>query len=307
MPDRTVAALAILALAASMSACSYANMGPGEQAVVQDGYWMIPTDPKLTGCIQPERSQNEITNHVYRYPARQISWDATGDPGSERGPYVVVSSAKAPADMNVPVVVTFDLTTDCEKLKQFHRDFGTKYSGWLNEDGSVSEGWTELLNYVVGQPLQDTLNAVAQKYTWQQIWNDEAARTEFRNALLNTLPNASKARTDNTEFFSNFQVTVLKPTPVNPELKAAIEREQAAVQDAQATQAQGVAEANAKRAKAEADIAAAEAETRVAEQEALKLRAKLSGYPSVEDYLRALCIEQGCNPYQPTYVVPQGG
>ena len=147
-------ALLIVALMLSLVGCSYANMGPGEQAVVQEGYWMIPTEPTLKGCISPEKNSNEITNHVYRYPARQISWDATGDPGSERGPYVVVSNAKAPADMNVPVVVTFDLTTDCEKLKQFHRDFGTKYSGWLNDDGSVSNGWLELLNYVIGQPLQ---------------------------------------------------------------------------------------------------------------------------------------------------------
>jgi regulator of protease activity HflC (stomatin/prohibitin superfamily) len=304
---RSAKTVAALFTAVSLSACSYASMGPGEQGVVQDGYWMIPTDPALVGCIAPERSQNEITNEVYRYPARQISWDATGDPGSERGPYVVVSSAKAPADVNVPVVVTFDLTTDCEKLKQFHRDFGTKYSGWLNEDGTVSLGWTELLNYVVGQPLQDTLNAVAQNYTWKEIWNDDSVRSKFRDALTKSLPGASKARTDNTEFFTNFQVTVLKPTPVNPELKAAIEREQAAVQNAQATQAQGVAEANAKTAKAEADIKAAEAETRVAEQEALKRAAELKGYPTPDDYLRALAIEQGLNPYQPTYVVPQGG
>ncbi len=301
-------ALAVAGVAAmTLCGCSYANMGPGEQAVVQDGYWMIPTDPELVGCIEPERSQNEITNNVYRYPARQISWDATGDPGSERGPYVVVSSVKAPADMNVPVVVTFDLTTDCEKLKQFHRDFGTKYSGWLNDDGTVSSGWTELLNYVVGQPLQDTLNAVAQKYTWQQIWNDESVRNDFRQALQTTLPNASKARTDGNDFFSNFQVTVLKPTPVNPELKAAIEREQAAIQNAQATRAQGVAEADAKKVKAEADLAAAIAETKVAEQEALKRAAEVRGFPTVDDYLRAKCIEQGCNPYQPTYVVPQAG
>ena len=98
---------------ALLSGCSYASVGAGEQAVVVDGYWMIPTDPTVKGCIEPENSQNEITNAVYRYPARQISWDATGDPGSERGPYVVVSNAKAPADMNVPVVVTFDLTSDC--------------------------------------------------------------------------------------------------------------------------------------------------------------------------------------------------
>ena len=259
---------------ALLSGCSYASVGAGEQAVVVDGYWMIPTDPTVKGCIEPENSQNEITNEVYRYPARQKSpgmqWVI---PAPSAGHMSWCPTPKHP-HMNVPlVVVTFDLTSDCEKLKQFHRDFGIKYNGWLNDDGTVSAGWVELLNYVIGQPLQDTLNGVAQKYTWQQIWNDEQARAEFRNALLTSLPNASRARTNGVDFFTNFQVTVLMPTPVNPELKAAIEREQAAIQNAQATQAQGVAEANAK--KAEADLAAAAAETRVSEQEALKRAAFL--------------------------------
>ncbi len=94
-----------------------------------------------------------------------------------------------------------------------------------------------------------------------------------------SLPNASKARTNGVDFFTNFQVTVLKPTPVNPELKAAIEREQAAIQNAQATQAQGVAEANAKKAKAEADLAAAVAETQGGRAGGVKARRRGAGLP----------------------------
>lgn len=286
----------------SLSACSYANMGPGEQAVVQDDYIMIQTEKKLLGCVKPEESLNVTTNNFYTYPARQISWDATGDQGSERGPYVVVSNAKAPADMKVPVVVTFDLTTDCEKLKKFHADFGTKYSGWVN-DGD--QGWIELLNYVVGQPLQDTLNAVAQKYTWQQIWNDEAVRAEFREALAKNLPTASARRTDGVDFFTNFQVTVLKPTPVNEALKKTIEDQQANIQAAQAAEAKGVADANAARAKAEADKITAEAETELAQQRALQQQAEVAGYPNIDAYLRARAIDAGQNPFQPT-IVPFG-
>jgi hypothetical protein len=291
-------------VAATMSACGYANVGPGEQAVVQDGYFMIPTDPKLTGCIEPEHSENQITNDVYRYPARQISWDATGGQGAERGPYVVVSNAEAPTDLNVPVVVTFDMTADCEQLKSFHRDFGTKYQGWLNEDGTPSAGWTELLNYVIGQPMEQTLIGVGQKYPWRKIWNDEAVRIEFQQALQKTLPQASKARTNGQEFFKNFQVTVLKPGPVDGNLTAAINREQSAVAAARADEAQGVADANARKAKADADVQAAIAETKVAEQEALQKRAQIAGYPDVDSYLRALCIERNCNPFQPV-IVPQ--
>lgn len=292
-------------VALSMSGCSYAAMGPGEQSVVQNGSMFPGADKNLIECIGPSNTRNETFNDVFKYPARQISLDATGGKDSQRGPYVVVSSAKAPAEMDVPVVVTFDLTRDCNKLMKFHSEFGTKYSGWLNDDGSESQGWTDLVNYVVGQPLQDTLNGVAQNYTWQEIWNDEKARTEFRTALAQTLPKESQARTNGTDYFTNFQILVLKPTPVNPELKSAIEQQQAAVQRAQAAQAAGIAEANAAKAKADAEVEAAKAETKVAEQKALQQQAEINGYGSIDAYLRALAIQQHQNPYQPTYVVPQ--
>lgn len=291
---RVVTAISVLsALVLGMTGCA-TSIPAGQVGLVVDGYIMIPTDPKIKGCIDPEKSQIEMTNDVYRYPARQISWDATGAEGSERAPYRVVSSIDAPAEVDVPVIVTFDLTTDCDMLSEFHREFGTKYSGWLNSDGTTSDGWVALLNYVVGQPLEQTILPIAQKYTWQKIWNDEEARTEFQRALLTQLPKASKARTNGKEFFTNFQVTVLKPDPVDDGLKDAIVNEQ-----------QGIAEANARKAAAEAAIAAAEAQTRQADQEALKKQSEISGYPSVESYLRAQAVEKGLNPWQPTYVVPQ--
>jgi len=213
----------------------------------------------------------------------------------------------APAELKVPVSVTFDLTTDCGKLMNFHRDFGTKYQGWLNGDGSVSLGWKNLLRYVVGQPLQNTLVSVAQKYTWRQIWNDEKVRIEFQNALRDTLPQATKNRTNGEEYFTNFQVTVMKPDPVDPNLKAAITAEQQAIADANAVKAKGVADAEAAKAKADADVSAAQAQTELARQRALQKQAEIAGYPSIDAYLRAKAIEAGQNPYQPTYVVPQGG
>jgi hypothetical protein len=297
------------AAAISLSGCAYHAMGPAEQAVVQNGSMFPGADHNLTECIKPSETKNEAFNEVFKFPARQIAWNASNDPNAKpnRGPYVVVASAKAPAEMDVPVSVTFDLTQDCDKLKKFYSEFAAGYNGTLNDDGSESDGWKALINHVIGQPLQDTLNGVAQKYPWQEIWNSEEVRTEFRTEIDKQLPLASKARTNGTEYFSNFQVTVLKPTPVNPDLKNAIEAQQAAVQRAQALQAQGVAEANADRAKADAEVAAAEAQTKLAQQKALQQQAEINGYGSIDAYLKALAVKQGLNPYQPTYVVPQGG
>lgn len=301
------AIVAVVGVVLGLSACTTARVTAGQTAIVVDDYVFIPTDPAIIECLQEETSEIYGSVDVYRYPARQISWDATGGTGAERDPYVVVSNAKAPAELLVPVSVTFDLTTDCDKLKSFHREFGTKYQGWLNEDGQPSPGWVELLNYVVGQPLEQTLIRVSQKYTWQQVWNDEAIRVEYQSALQQELPNASKARTNGQDYFSNFQVTVLKPEPRDEGLKQAIIAEQTAIADARATEAKGVAEANAKKAAAEAEIAAAQAQTELARQRALQQAAEIAGFPSVEDYLRAKAIEAGQNPYQPTYVVPQAG
>ena len=261
-------------------------------AVVVGGVILSSCSTKVDGCIEPENSAFNPPGgfKAYRYPSRQISWDATGSPDSEAPPTIVVSNASAPAELQVPVVITFDLTTNCDMLMDFHRDFGTKYQGWLDDDGLVTTGWVNLLRYVIGQPAEQVLISVAQKYTWREIWNDEKVRIEFQNALRDALPGASKARTDGREFFTNFQVTVMKPDPVDEGLKEAI-----------------IAEQNAARAKAEAEKTAAQAQTELARQQALQKQAEIAGYPSADDYLRAKAIEAGQNPYQPTYVVPQAG
>ncbi|MGB4762164.1 MAG: SPFH domain-containing protein [Candidatus Saccharimonas sp.] len=294
-PVRTVV-IALMSLFAliGLTACSK-SAESGQMGIVVNGD-LFPVDPEIIGCMQPETTEWHIMNDVYKYPARQISWDATGGSGSERGPYRVVSNASAPAELNVPVVVTFDLTRDCEQLKEFHRLLGTKYQAWQNDDGTSSEGWISLLNYVVGQQLEGTLVSVAQKYTWQQIWNDEAVRAEFEQALRTELPGKIKERSSGHEFFTNITVSVLKPEPADEGLKNAIAQQQASV-----------AQADSARAAAEAQVVSAEAETRVAQQKALQKQAEISGFPTIDDYLRAQLIAAGGNPYQPTWIVPGTG
>ncbi len=302
---KTIAAATLVFGAVGLTGCAE-QIAAGERAVKVDDYMMIPTDPTVEGCIDPETSAFNPPGgfKAYKYPARQISWDATGADKSEAQATVVVSNASAPAELRVPVTVTFDLTGDCEELKEFHRNFGTKYQGWLNDDGTTSDGWRSLLRYVVGQPMEQTLISVAQKYPWRDIWNNEAVRMEFQNALRDGLPNASKARTNGKAYFKNFQVTVMKPDPVDAGLKQAIINEQKAIADARAAEAKGVADANAAKAKAEADKAAAEKQTELARQQALQKQAEIAGYPSVDDYLKAKALEHGINPYQPSYGQP---
>jgi hypothetical protein len=170
----------------------------------------------------------------------------------------------------------------------------------------VTTGWVNLLRYVVAQPAEQVLISVAQKYPWREIWNDEKVRIEFQNALRDALPGASKARTDGREFFTNFQVTVMKPDPVDDGLKEAIiaERRRSPTpgrpkprcgrRERRARQGGG---RQGRRAGADRTGPAAGAAEAGGDRR-LPQRGRLP---------KAKAIENGQNPYQPTYVVPQGG
>jgi hypothetical protein len=310
MRSRTAVLATAAAVAIGMSSCSYQAAASGVQGVVQNGGWTDMTDKTLIDCIKPTETKNELNKTVYWYPAHQISWTATSEPGAERGPYDVLSAAPKPndpdpvkaaaavggvgTDMLVPLTVSFDLTQDCNLLKQFHQHIGTKYNGWINADGTETDGWKQLLTYVISQPLQNTLNNVSQGYTWQQIWNDESVRREFTDAITRELPQASKERTEGVAYFKNFTVSVYKPTPASAKLKDVIEQQQANIQTALSEQA-----------RAEAQLNTAIAETATAQKEAEKQQAIIHGYGTIDDYNRAMAIQKGLNPFQPTYVVPQ--
>lgn len=281
------------ALTATLTACS--SVGAGQQAVEVDS-WGSPT---VSGCVKEESQVGTMTVDLYRYPARAISWDANNDDGAERGPYQALSVSTDQAEMAIPMTITFDLTTDCDKLKQFHRDYGTKYQGWLNDDGSVSEGWKQLLAYTVSQPAEQAVIGITQKYPWQKVWNDEAVRDEYKNALQERLPKESAARTGGVEYFTNFVVTVGKPWPTDQRLRDAMALQQSSQAEANAKQTQLTAEADAQKAAAisQRDAAIAQRDAEIAKAQVKA--AEIAGYPDVEAYLRAQCIEKApaCTPW----------
>ena len=270
--NKTLSVATVLT-ALSLTACT--QVPAGWQGVKVDDWG----DPTVNGCVPEETQEGTFSETVYQYPARDISWDASDDPNAdpERKPYEVLSNAKDQAYMKVPVTVVFDLTTDCDKLKQFHRDLGTKYTAWQGGTDNES-GWVSLLNYVIGQPLEQTLIGISQKYTYQQIWNDEAIRTEYKNALQAQLPKEAAARTNGVDYFSDFVVTIGKPEPVDQRLRDARAAEQASQAEAAAKQTQATADANARQSAAEAELRASQAETATAEQDARKRQAEIAGF-----------------------------
>lgn len=281
----------------ALIAVGCSKVGAGQQAVEVDSFG----SPTVSGCAKEETQVGTMTVDLFKYPARQISWDATNEAGAERGPYDVLS--KDQAYMKVPLTIQMDLTTDCEKLKQFHRDFGTKYQGWLDDDGNVSPGWVQLLTYVISQPAEIALLSISRNYDYQSIWNDDKVRVEYQDKLLSELPKESARRTGGVEYFTNFQVNVLKPYPADEKVRNAKASEISAAADAKAKEIAATSDANAREAAAKANESAANAERASAEAEARKKAAEIAGYgngpEAVDAWLRDQCIKKApaCTPW----------
>lgn len=247
-------------------------------------------NPDFKGCIKPGTKDNSPTNDKYiAYPTSGRDYDAGVTKNGDSGPITVVS--KDNAEMAIPIRLTWDFTTDCKEIEQFYKLYN-RYGANLNDDGSSTEGWTTVMQKVMGATLDTTLDEVAKNYSWRDLYNNAAAQ----NALQATLSDQIQEKVNEVakgEFFTDIKVaTMQKPYPTNDDLKNAVAAEQAAVATAQSAEA-----------KARATKAQAEAETATAQAEAAKQRAIISGYGNFENYARMQAIQAGLNPYQPTYKV----
>lgn len=283
--------LALAGLAVFLTGCSSASTGSDLKAVHYSGGAF--SAKKYQDCLDPStRTGFHPGDKYYAYPARQISYDATGGDAAERGRFISVSSDNA--ELYIPVTVTFNLVSDCDTLRAFHEAIGTRFSAWFDPDGRSSDygqEWVDLLNFVIGKPLDQTLDRIVQRYPWREVWNDPDVKTILENEVTSNIETLVN-RQAGGDFFENFNVLVLKPDPVDENLVAAIADEQA-----------GVAKAHAAEEKAKADEIAAEAQEKLAVAQAKIKAAEISGYGDIEAYLKAQCIQAGCNPFQPTYLV----
>lgn len=256
---------------------------------------------KFKDCLNPsERSGYDPGDKFYAYPVRQIVYNASGDKGSERGRFSVVSQDNA--ELYVPVQLTFRLDTDCEVLRQFHEAIGSRYKAYITSGDSSDypDGWVQLLNDVIGKPLDTTLDRVAQQYPWREVWNDPTVKAEMEAEVSKNIE-ALVNRQAGGDFFKDFTVLISKPDPINPALVDAIAEEQAGIAQANAAKAKAEADAETATAKAKADLITAKSQKALAEAEAETKRQEIAGYGGIEAFLKHEMIERGLNPYQPSY------
>ncbi len=282
-----VTVIAVLALMFSISACGVTT--PPDVTKLQIGAGPFE-DPEFKGCIAPGIKDNSPTNDEYiPYPVSGRDYDAGTTESADTGAMTVVS--KDNAQLSIPVRVTWDFNTDCEALGEFYKLYN-RYGAQLNDDGSNTEGWSVVLDKVFGNTLDTTLDEIAKDYKWRDLYNNAEAQNALQTALDENLQDAINVAAKG-EFFTNVNVaTIKKPTPTDENLIKAIAAEQSAVASAQSAEAQ-----------AKAEEAQAIAEVKVARAAAEKQQATIDGFGGYENYSRSQAIENGLNPFQPTYIV----
>lgn len=249
-------------------------------------------DAQFKGCIAPSTNNNSPTNDdYYAYPVSDRDFDATGQKGADAKPITVISSDNA--ELAIPITIRFNMVSDCKTLQQFHKSYGERYGAYLKDDGTSSEGWLTMLRKLMYDPLDTTLDEIAKKYKWRELYNNAAAQNELQSTLKKEISDIVDANARG-HYFENYTVLMKKPYPTNKNLKDAVAEEQAAVAGAASAEA-----------KARAQKAQAEAETALARANAEKQRAEIAGFGGFDNYAKFKAVENGLNPYQPTYKVSE--
>ena len=274
------------ALLVGLVAASSVNTGSNVTAL-QIGGGPIE-DRKIKRCIPAGTHENLNSpgdDYVY-YPLSERDWDATGQRGADSDPMRSVSSDNV--EMQVPIVVRFSMVTDCTTLKTWYNEHRQRYGASLTEDGHITSGWDLALRKLVADPLDAQLDRIVQRFPWRQVWNDPAIKAEIEQQVSDQMETLVD-RQARGHYFEGFTVLVKKPSPIDKELVASINESQKLL----AVSEQAIA-------RARADVTRADAEVKVARAQAAKRRAEIEGYGTTEAYLKALAVEKGLNPWQPT-------
>jgi hypothetical protein len=263
---------------------------PSDMVAVHVGAGPFEAKKLKDDCI-PSSSRAFMTNDDYpMFPTSEREWDATGQDGSDSGR--MKSVTKDSVEMYIPVTVRFTLITECDKLKEFYTRYARRYGVEFKDDGTYNDQWITLLRKLIADPSDATLDRIIQDYTWRDVWNNPLTKVEIEKRLNDNLAADQSLLTSTAkgQFFDGISVLVGKPEPVNKDLAVAVASEQTNVAKAQSAEAQ-----------AKADKAKAEAETAVAVAEAAKQQAIVDGFGGIEGYLKYLAVQNGINPWQPSY------
>lgn len=289
---RKIGVIATLAAALLVSSCGFST--PSDMVAVQEGRGAEAK--KVKGCKAPNERGFWGNDHYAYYPTNEREWVATGQDSADAGRMKSVTNDNV--EMYVPVTIQFSMITDCETITDFYMKHGRRNKAYFDEDGNYDSNWINTLEKLVATPSDAALDRIVQDYNWRDVWNDPTTKTDIEKKFTEALNSDTSLLVQRAQgkYFEDFSVLIGKPEPVQDALAAAVAEEQTAVATAKSAEAQ----ASAQEAQALAEVA-------VAKAEAAKKRAEIAGYDDMtEDYLRYLAVNNGINPWQPTYLVGGG-
>ena len=305
-------ALAVLAVLFTLFSFRTVSAQADEVAVHKGGG--LIEAPNSKGCVAANsRELRKPGDHYYFYPANQRTYNFTGGEDADHSAFSVVS--KDFQTLQVPGSVEFTLNVDCKVLTRFHDAIGNRYQAYNTSSGDwgkTNPGWRKMLDLYFSPALDATLDRVAKKYTWKELYADPTIKDEMNKAVNEQLAALIQQKMPGEdEFFQGFSALIQQPRPADTLVSALADEEAGkaqaaaakakAVADAETQQAKAVADAEAAKAAADAQVATKEAEAKVARLEAEILEAKIRPFGSAKEYNNWLAVQNGINPFQPTY------
>lgn len=252
---RTTGATLVAALALVACGTGY-DTGSDKQAIDVEGAITHRVDPTLGECYAPNQGgYGGYGNKVYYYPVGQRTFDASNDAGAESAPLTITFGQ---VGIGIPLTAYFYLTSDCDTLKRFHSEIGSK--GW-GEDGSTPAyvkceaceddhfkdntvnyaGWDSMLQKYVGRPLTRAATDAA-ALTKSQVINQETGKPMARISPLSLMDGTDRRAYEakvaellpgyvktvsGGDYFERFTVQVGNPIPPQEYADALTSRETA--------------------------------------------------------------------------------
>lgn len=204
--------------------CTVASPGPDETGILYDKGPLSNTE--FNQCVGAgQRVFAGPFDGSYTYPAgqRHFVFSAAED-GRDREPYQ--APTKDAVTVGVEGQMRFELTSDCDLLRQFHEKIGLRHKG--------DEGWQRVLRTYLDQPLARAVTEVTQEREWKNLYSDPKAKAEWEQAVMKRLP-AYIEQAAGGAYFTNVSLTLQKPI-LPGELTDALQAAQTAKQQETAQQ-----------------------------------------------------------------------
>lgn len=196
----TIAAI-ITTLAVATTACSTVNTQPDQQALRY-------SDPAMGAKQYKEHfgpssyDMASMMNVDYTYPAGQRVYSFL--PGDGGDGNVFAPTTKDGVTLTVEGSVRFALTSEPEKLQEFHEKIGLRMKAYDDE------GWREMLRVYLRASINRAITDATQGLNWADIYTDPAVKAEWEKDVADLLPQYVEQAIGG-DYIGDFEVTLQKP------------------------------------------------------------------------------------------------